>query len=122
MIINLTQFLVMHLKNYSEIKTDIVEEPNSKGVYIQWLIDETIGKTFAMRRFTIKPDGFTPHHKHDWEHEVFVLEGQGSIVDKDGVEHPVSKGNFIYVEPNEIHQFANHNDNDFIFLCLIPLQ
>lgn len=112
----------MIVKNHEEVEMEDVEEEGAKNVKIQWLIDEKIGKNFAMRRFTIKKDGYTPLHKHDWEHEVFVLSGRGALVDSNGNEKELLPGKFAYVEPNELHQFRNKGDDDFIFLCIIPLQ
>ncbi len=112
----------MFVKRFDEVKKEDVHEEGAKNVQIQWLIDEKVAPNFAMRRFTIKENGYTPLHKHDWEHEVFVLEGEGALVDENGNEHPLKPGNFALVEPNEIHQFKNKGKGDFIFLCLIPLK
>jgi quercetin dioxygenase-like cupin family protein len=35
---------------------------------------------FVMRLFEIDPDGYSPFHTHAWEHEVFVLEGEGTVL------------------------------------------
>jgi len=79
--------------------------------------------TFAMRRFIIAPGGHTPLHGHDWEHEVLMLKGRGTLVYGEGrEEHPLKKGNVAYVPPNELHQFRNAGRGDFEFLCLIPLR
>ena len=112
---------IMFSKKYDEVKLEDVKEDGAKNVKIQWLIDEKVGKTFAMRRFVVAKGGHTPLHHHDWEHGVFVLAGEGALVDKDGNEHPLKPGYFAFVEPNEIHQFVNKGEEDFIFLCVIPL-
>lgn len=39
-------------------------------------------ENFAMRLFEIQPRGYSPLHQHDWEHEVFILEGKGAVRDK----------------------------------------
>ncbi|KAA0000477.1 MAG: cupin domain-containing protein [Thermoplasmata archaeon] len=75
-----------------------------------------------MRRFVVGKGGYTPLHKHDWEHEVFVLGGEGALVDENGNELPLKKDYFAFVPPNEIHQFKNVGDEDFIFLCIIPIK
>ncbi len=74
---------------------------------------------FIMRLFTLGEGGFSPYHKHDWEHEVFVLAGEG-IVKGGGFEKSVKAGDFIYVPPNEEHQFCNVGKEEFAFLCVIP--
>lgn len=112
----------MIVKNYIEIDEKEVNEEGAKNVKIQWLIDEKIAPSFAMRRFVVGKDGHTPFHKHDWEHEVFVLQGKGAVVDEKGKEHELKPGNFALVLPNEMHQFKNKGNEDFIFLCMIPLK
>ena len=74
---------------------------------------------FIMRHFTIEEDGYSPDHSHDWEHEVYVLEGEGIIRDENG-EHHVKKGDFAYIPPKENHQFKNSNEDPFKFICVIP--
>jgi quercetin dioxygenase-like cupin family protein len=120
-VIKTVSFYTMHVKHYEEVEKTEVHADGAENVYIQWLIDESTGKNFAMRRFELLPDGHTPRHEHDWEHEVFVLEGDGSIVDPDGTEHALRPGSFAYVAPGERHQFKNTGTTPFVFLCLIPL-
>jgi len=75
--------------------------------------------TFIMRLFTLGEGGFSPYHTHPWEHEVFVLTGEGIVKRGDG-ETNVSAGDFIFVPPNEEHQFLNGGKEPFEFLCIIP--
>ena len=56
---------------------------------------------------------------HAYEHEVFVLEGEGVVLDSRG-EHRLSAGVAVYVAPDEIHQFRNTGQGPLKFLCLIP--
>jgi quercetin dioxygenase-like cupin family protein len=87
---------------------------------VRWLVGEADGApTFAMRQFEVAPGGYTPRHFHDYEHEVFVLEGNGVVIE-DTVEHPLAAGDVILVKPNEIHQFRNTGQSPMKFLCLIP--
>jgi quercetin dioxygenase-like cupin family protein len=74
---------------------------------------------FVMRLFTLKPNAATPYHTHPWEHEIFVVEGEIEVVRKDG-RVKVTKGSYIYVEPNEEHQFQNIGDMEASFICVIP--
>ena len=74
---------------------------------------------FIMRLFTLVEGGFSPYHAHPWEHEVFVLSGEGIVKECDG-ETPVSAGDFIFVPPNEEHQFQSSGKEPFEFLCIIP--
>jgi len=77
--------------------------------------------TFAMRHFTVEPDGHTPRHQHNYEHEVVIVEGQGRV-ECDGEFHDLTAGDVLFVEPNRVHQFVNVGTTPFRFLCLVPLE
>ncbi len=110
----------MMIKKVSDEKKIEISVDGVRGVSKQQLISMADGApVFTMRRFTVKPGGYTFHHTHDFEHEVYVLEGKG-VVFKDGQEVPFYKDYVIFVEPNEIHQFKNTGDDDLVFLCIIP--
>lgn len=111
----------MIVKNQKDIKQEEVTMASSKGTYIQWLIKDE-APNFAMRRFEIKPNGSIGLHNHPEEHEIYILEGEGEVYNDRGENALVSKGNVLYVPPNEKHGYKNHNNNEtFIFLCIIPL-
>ena len=59
-----------------------------------------------MRQFEIAVGGHTPKHTHPYEHEVFVLEGEGVVLEGDH-EHALRSGDVVYVQPDEMHQFRN---------------
>jgi len=75
--------------------------------------------TFVMRLFTLQPGASTPFHSHPWEHEVFVVEGRLKVVCENG-ETIVEKGHFVYVLPNELHQFINVFESACSFICVVP--
>jgi quercetin dioxygenase-like cupin family protein len=72
-----------------------------------------------MRQFEVGVGGFTPRHSHPYEHEVFVLEGEGTVLENETL-HKIKQGDVLYVCPDEIHQFKNTGDSPLKFLCLIP--
>ncbi len=72
-----------------------------------------------MRQFEVAPGGYTPRHSHPYEHEVFVLEGEGVVLEGE-VEHRLAAGDFVLVTPNEVHQFRNTGTAPLKFLCLVP--
>ncbi len=111
----------MKTLHYTEMDPMPVTVDNVEGVTIRWLIAQKDGApNFAMRLFEVAPGGGTPLHTHDWEHEVFILKGQG-VVWKAGEEVPVTEGTAIYVEPKEEHCFKNNGDSVFQFLCMVPV-
>ena len=82
---------------------------------------ETGSPSFCFRVFTIEPTGHTPYHTHDFEHLNYVIEGNGTLVDAQGVENQIKAGEFALVLPNEKHQFKNMSETDpFIIICAVP--
>jgi quercetin dioxygenase-like cupin family protein len=91
-----------------------------KDVSIRWLISKRDGaKNFAMRLFEVAPGGNSPWHHHDWEHEMFILEGEGVARKEDG-EIEFHAGDAFFVPPGEWHNFINTGKKPLTFLCLIP--
>lgn len=112
----------MHTAKWSEIEGKPVADPDARGVTIRVLMGENVGApTFTMRHFEVAPGGSTPYHSHPWEHEVYVLSGKGTARRKDG-RTELGPGSFVYVPPNEEHNFENSGDEPFSFLCVIPAE
>jgi len=110
----------MLVRNAREIRQDSVEEKGAKGVRVRWLISREDGApVFAMREFEIEPGGYTPYHSHDWEHEVYVLSGEGVVVGEDGGK-PLKPDLVAFVPAGEMHNFKNTGQETFRFLCLVP--
>ena len=110
----------MYTAKWSDIEGKAVTDTGAEGVTIRVLMGENVGApTFTMRHFEIAPGGRTPFHTHAWEHEVYVLSGRGKVRRKDG-EREVGPGSFVYVSPEEEHNFENKGDSSFTFLCVIP--
>ncbi len=109
----------MKIFKYQEVKAEDAGE-GSCNVTVRWLIDKKLGaENFAMRLFEFKPGGHTPLHRHPWEHEIFVLEGEGVVVGEDG-EYQISKGSVVFISANELHQFRNTGTDILRIICLIP--
>ena len=87
---------------------------------VRQLLGTNVGTAnFAMRMFEVDPGGHTPRHQHDYEHEIYVLEGEGVVFEGD-TRHPLKPGDVVYVHPNDVHQFRNTGDATMKMLCLIP--
>ena len=110
----------MKLSHFEEIEQQDIQMPGATGCKVRWLVGQPDGApNFSMRKFEVAQGGFTPRHSHPYEHEVFVLEGEGTVLEGD-IEHPIKTGDVLYVSPNEIHQFKNTGQAPLKFLCLIP--
>jgi quercetin dioxygenase-like cupin family protein len=97
-----------------------VTVPGVKGVTMRVMVGRADGApTFAMRHFTVAPGGHSPRHAHNYEHEVYVVDGRGRV-EEDGVFHDLRAGDVVYVAPNVTHQFVNTGNAPFSFLCLVP--
>src|SRR5687768_10131690 len=92
-----------------------------KGVTMRMMVGRSDGApNFAMRHFTVEPGGYTPHHSHNYEHEIYIVEGAGRI-EHDGQFRDIQAGDAIFVEPNKVHQFINTGRTPMKFLCLVPV-
>ena len=111
----------MKIAHYTDAPAAPVAVPGACDVTIRWLVGPNDHPpTFHLRRFEVGPGGCSPRHRHPWEHEVYVLEGRGTVWTADG-EVPVGPGSFVLVRPDEEHQFRAAGDGALSFLCLIPV-
>ncbi len=110
----------MKVQNTQSVEQQPVNMEGSHGCTVRWLLSESDGTpNFAMRQFEVAPGGYTPRHSHPYEHEVYVLEGQGEVYEGDEA-HDIRSGDVVLVTPDEVHQFKNTGDGPLKFLCLIP--
>jgi len=108
--------------SYHNVKEEAPPMPGAQST-IRWLIAAKDGaKNFAMRVIEIKRRGEQiPLHRHDYEHETFVITGQGRAFTRDrSVE--LRFGDFAFVPAGEEHGFENTGDEPFRFICVIPVQ
>ena len=110
----------MKVTHYKEILPVTMNNEMVKNVAGRVLVGrEDSAPNFCMRLFEMGPDGFTPKHSHDWEHEIFVHAGNGEVW-MDGKWHALSPGSAVFVPPNVEHQFRNPSAHLFTFICLVP--
>jgi len=106
--------------HYTDVELEEPAEEGIKDLKVRWLISDKDGaENFAMRLFEFAPGGNSPLHQHDWEHEVFILEGKGVARSKTS-EEPCKPGDVFFVKPMEWHQFVNTGKETMKIICLIP--
>lgn len=110
----------MKVKPVLEHEQNDVTMPGAVGARMRMLVGPQDGaRIFHMRHFEVAPGGHTPHHQHDYEHEIIVLKGRGTARSAEG-ERTFGPGDVIWVPPNEPHQFTNTGADPLEFICLIP--
>ena len=76
---------------------------------------------FALVRFNPGED-FQAHYHNIMEENFFILEGKIDIV-VDGVKHTLGPGDFIHIEPGEVHYCVNSSDQPIKMVStLAPFQ
>ncbi|XAL99660.1 cupin domain-containing protein [Phycisphaeraceae bacterium D3-23] len=110
----------MLIRNPDDVEAKTMAMPGAEGVEMRLMVGRDDGApNFAMRIFDVEPGGQTPHHQHNYEHEIMVLAGEGEAYSGD-TPHPVKQGDVLFVPANEVHQFRNTGDKPFRFMCLVP--
>jgi len=110
----------MKIIQYTEADARRFDGGPAKGITGRVVIGQADNaRNFCMRVFEIEPDGYTPRHTHDWEHEIFFHAGQGEIF-RSGEWVPVQAGYIAFVPGNEEHQIRNTGDTTLVFACLVP--
>jgi quercetin dioxygenase-like cupin family protein len=110
----------MIARHYGDVESMDVEMEGARGVSKRVLAGpEENAPNFVMRLFALAPGGRTPNHTHDWEHEVFVVEGEGYAESNEG-NRELAPGTAVYVAPGETHGFVNTGESVMRFICVVP--
>lgn len=110
----------MIAKHYKEVPLE--RESDGQKAGIRWLLGKKDGaENFAMRMIEVEPSGATPFHSHDWEHEVYVVEGESIVTIADETQH-VKEGYIVFVPTGIKHNFKNSGAKTLKMICVIPLK
>ena len=106
----------MYVKDYRDVPS---EPGGSDGLTVRWMINASQGATnFAMRVFELEPGKESPFHKHENEHEAYVLAGVGEIEIDDG-KAELKEGSALFIPSQEKHRFRNTGDDTLRFIDVI---
>jgi quercetin dioxygenase-like cupin family protein len=98
-----------------------VETSDYAGVVKQIVIGPSDGSDeIVLRYFTVAAGGTTPRHSHAFPHLVKVEAGRGLAVNAGGDKTPITGGDYVFVESNEVHNFENAGEDAFEFICIVP--
>jgi quercetin dioxygenase-like cupin family protein len=109
------------LVNVESVPLEDLEKEGAEKVKVRYLIDERHGSNrFALRIYTVERNGRTPLDQHQYEHQVYVLSGEGLLRTHENrpVLRPVRAGDTIFIPSNAIHQFINEREEPLVFLCV----
>jgi quercetin dioxygenase-like cupin family protein len=107
---------MIQVRDFQEVEA----RPAAEGVTMRVAIGPDEGAPyFTMRVFEVQPGCATPLHSHWWEHEVFVLSGQG-VANTGRKETPIRHGSAVFVPGGDRHQFRNTGQDLLRFICVVP--
>ncbi|MBE0617503.1 MAG: cupin domain-containing protein [Proteobacteria bacterium] len=110
----------MKIGHVEQIPDQAVAVEGAQGVRMRVVVGPDQGApNFVMRVFDLSPGGHSPHHTHDFEHEVFVLAGRG-VHEEEGRIELLAAGDVVYVAPGVLHQFRAAADQGLRFICVVP--
>ncbi len=94
------------------------DEPGTWMQVTKQVLFESDQSSFQTRYFEIAPGGYSSHEKHEHEHCVLVLKGEGEVLL--GEEwHKVGLQDVVHVRPMQPHQFVNKGTEPFGILCIV---
>ncbi len=110
----------MLIRNIAEAPRKPVQMDGVKGIAMAVMVGREDGApNFALRSFDVEPGGHSPKHQHDYEHEVYIVDGAGEVL-LEGAYRPLRKGDVVYVPADHEHQFRAGSAG-MKFLCLVPM-
>ncbi len=110
----------MIVKNVEDVELEDVHMDGVEGAQIQWLASKKDGApNFAMRRFKVAPGGRIDLHDHGWEHEIYILSGNGEAFTRDE-KKSIGPGDVLFIPGDEAHGYSNTGKEELVFICMIP--
>ncbi len=80
---------------------------------------ENFWQDYVMRHFILPAHKSIPPHKHDWDHLMFTLSGDG-YVDVEGEKYLMKTGFWTRVPGGLVHEYVNDADIPLEFFCIVP--
>ena len=107
--------------NSRDVTFEELAKNGARNTKVRYLIDERHGSDkFSLRVYAVGKDGCTPLDRHEYEHHMFVLGGQGLLraEGNDPKLQQLREGDSIFIPSNAVHQFINERDEPLVFLCV----
>ena len=111
---------IANCKDIEPLRAEDIGITGANALLFRFLIHRGDGApNFSMMLLELAPGGNTPQHCHGWEEEIFVKSGKGEI-ETAGGRNSLGPGDFLYIGPDEKHQFLNTGDESLEMICLVP--
>lgn len=96
---------------------DIAPLPERAGGLIVRRITSSATADASMDICEIAVGASSALHEHSWEHQVFVVAGQGAVTDG---QNPLRfrPGDVVVIPAGQSHQFVNVGDSNVLFICV----
>ena len=94
------------IRNFRNLYT-----PEGPSARLVWLDDDPLICTMTYSE--ISPDQTSTHHIHEWEHEVYIIKGAGTLI-CDSKDYPVKEGDAIFIPGNVDHYTLNNGGQGVI--------
>jgi quercetin dioxygenase-like cupin family protein len=106
----------------ASVQVEGLGKEGAEKVKVRYLLDERQGsERFALRLYTVEKGGHTPLDQHQYEHQVYIVSGQGLLKQsKEDAQalRTLRTGDAMFIPSNAVHQFINERDEPFVFLCV----
>ena len=110
----------MPVIKYTDLKFKEIEQKEVKNTAKAIAVGEKTGwEDYTLRVFKIESGGFTPRHKHEWEHVNYIIRGRGRLRIGETL-HEIEETDFAFIPPGTEHQFENPNTEPLEFICIVP--
>lgn len=107
----------------SQVEAVAMQMDGVRGVMKQLPLGRADGvPNFSFRVFTLEPGGHTPYHTHPPEHLNYIIAGEGAVVNAAGELQPLRTGDFVFIPPQEKHQYRNTGTAPLVMICAVPSQ
>lgn len=96
----------------------VVDITAGKGTTMQVLVSSEEAPHFALRKFTMAPNGGMPLHTNSVEHEQYIVRGSATVVIGDQT-FEAAAGDSVFIPAKVPHSYQAGRDG-FEFICVVP--
>ena len=112
----------MILRHADEVPPEEIKKPGFSNIKVRFLLTAADDNPqSALWILEYGPGGSTDWHRHQEEHAIYLLEGDGVVVGDDKNEVPIHAGDVVYTRPCENHMIMNTGTDVLKMICAVPI-